>query len=158
MKAAPVILDTNLMVLLVVGSASRDYVSKHKRTQTYTIEDFSLLTRILAGAASIVTVPHVLAETSNLVRQFAEPGRTRICTVLESFIHDWVESPVASRTAAHRHEFRSLGLTDAALLTLQAEDDASVLASVLLTDDLDLYVASVSAGRQAVNFSHLRAT
>ncbi|MCF4125815.1 PIN domain-containing protein [Methylobacterium sp. SyP6R] len=150
MKAALTILDTNLMVLLIVGLASQDYILRHKRTQTYTVEDFLLLQDTLAGTPSVVTIPHVLAETSNLVRQFAEPGRSRICAVLQNFVFDCIETTVASGAAARRPEFRLLGLTDAALLEVQYET------SVLLTDDLDLYVASVSAGRQAVNFSHLR--
>lgn len=151
MKAALTILDTNLMVLLIVGLASQDYILRHKRTQTYTVDDFLLLQGTLAQTPSIVTIPHVLAETSNLVRQFAEPGRTRICTVLQNFIFDCIETIVTSKAAARRSEFRLLGLTDAALLEVQSDR------SVLLTDDLDLYVASVSAGRQAINFSHLRA-
>ncbi len=151
MKAALTILDTNLMVLLIVGLASQEYILRHKRTQSYTVEDFLLLQDILARAPSVITIPHVLAETSNLVRQFAEPGRTRLCAVLQNFVVDCVETTVASKAAAGRPEFRFLGLTDAALL--EAQNDTSVL----LTDDLDLYVASVSAGRQAINFSHLRA-
>jgi hypothetical protein len=32
-----VVVDTNLLVLLVVGSASRSYISKHKRLTEYTV-------------------------------------------------------------------------------------------------------------------------
>lgn len=43
-----VVIDTNLMVLLVVGSASKNYIARHKRLEYYTVDDlncwaFSLL-------------------------------------------------------------------------------------------------------------------
>ncbi|MFH6786094.1 MULTISPECIES: hypothetical protein [Methylobacterium] len=75
------------------------------------------------------------------------PG-TPLRPILQRFAFDCVETTVASRAAVRRPEFRSLGLTDAALLEVQDDD------SLLLTDDL--YVASVSAGRRAIDFSHLR--
>jgi hypothetical protein len=39
-----VVVDANLLVLLVAGSASTPYIAKHKRLRDdYTIEDFELL-------------------------------------------------------------------------------------------------------------------
>ncbi|UHC15941.1 hypothetical protein LRS73_26250 [Methylobacterium currus] len=71
-------LDTNLMALLIASLASHEYILRHERTQANMIEDLFLLQRTLGDATSIATIPHVLAETSKLVRPFAEPGRTRI--------------------------------------------------------------------------------
>ncbi len=72
------LLDTNLLVLLIVGRASPAFVGAHKRTHSYRSEDLPLLEALLAKAARIVTTPHVLGETSNLIRQFQEPGSGRI--------------------------------------------------------------------------------
>lgn len=44
-----VVIDSNLLVLLVVGTASRDYVAKHKNTkENFDVDDFELLGLILA--------------------------------------------------------------------------------------------------------------
>lgn len=41
--------DTNLMVLLVVGSASNEYIPKHKcLQQDYSVDDFDLLGLLIA--------------------------------------------------------------------------------------------------------------
>jgi hypothetical protein len=38
-----VVLDTNLLVLLVVGSVPRNYIGRHKRLSQYSEADFELL-------------------------------------------------------------------------------------------------------------------
>src|ERR1700674_3017507 len=64
-----IILDSNLLLLFIVGTASRDYISKHKRLQAYRDVDFTLLTQMLAAAPKIVLTPNTLTEVSNLARQ-----------------------------------------------------------------------------------------
>ena len=43
-----IVLDANILILLVVGSASVAYISSHKRLHAYAEDDFRLLTRLLA--------------------------------------------------------------------------------------------------------------
>lgn len=73
-----VVIDTNLLVLLVVGSASRSYIRKHKRLSDYTSEDFDMLSLILSEFSEIVFLPHILAEVSNIARQIDLPARRQI--------------------------------------------------------------------------------
>ena len=63
-----IVIDTNLMVLLVVGSASEDFITKHRRLKGYTVDDFRLLGLLIAEYSDMVLVPHILAEVSSLVR------------------------------------------------------------------------------------------
>ena len=65
-NAAGLLVDTNLLVLLVVGSVNRDRIETFKRTSKYTKADYDLLTRVLGAFQKIYTVAHVLAEVSNL--------------------------------------------------------------------------------------------
>jgi hypothetical protein len=60
---ASIVIDTKLMLLLVVGSASRAMIARHKRV-AYGEADFDLLLRILSGFREIVLTPGILAETS----------------------------------------------------------------------------------------------
>ncbi len=143
-------IDTNLLVLLIVGLTSTAFIERHKRTRIYTKEDFELLSEMLSGVSSLVVTPHVLSETSNLLRQYSEPGKSLISAVMQRLIDTSIETFVPSSVAASRAEYFRLGLTDAAMIELQSSGIA------LLTDDLDLYVASVTAGFEAINFSHAR--
>jgi hypothetical protein len=141
------LLDTNLLVLLAVGRASPTFVEVHKRTRGYRSEDLPLL----AQAARLVTTPHVLCETSNLIRQCPEPGRRRIVEAFRNFAMAADEIHLPCTAALARPEFLRLGLTDAGILAAQRDDVG------LVTADLDLYLASVAAGLDAINFTHERA-
>lgn len=63
------VLDTNLIVLLVVGFTDENLIKRHKRTRIFTAEDFVLLKILIEQNPKIVTTPHVFAECSNLIRQ-----------------------------------------------------------------------------------------
>ena len=41
MKSA--LIDTNLLLLLVVGMTNKSYIKIHKRTKTFTVEDYEQL-------------------------------------------------------------------------------------------------------------------
>ncbi len=148
MRGKAVLLDANLLVLLVVGSASSDYIGKHKRLQVYTDADFELLNGILAGAERIVVTPNTLTEASNLARQIHEPARSDIGRMLKIFIEKADEVFIESAKAAGHPAYQRLGITDAALLDPVFEDH------VLLTSDLDLYLEASRLGRPAENFNH----
>ena len=63
-----IILDTNLLLLLVVGSTDRRYISAHKNL-AFEEEDSDILVGILSQTPSIILTPNTLTETSNLARQ-----------------------------------------------------------------------------------------
>ena len=61
-----VLVDTNLLVLYVVGSVSRKRIATFKRTSQYRSEDYDLLVQVLANFSSVYTLAHIMAEVSNL--------------------------------------------------------------------------------------------
>lgn len=144
------ILDTNLLLLLVVGSASKEYISKHKRLRAYSEIDFDLLTELISPAPSILVTPNTLTETSNLIGHIAEPARTKILEVFCDYIRAADEHYCESRQAIGRKEFLRLGLTDSVLL------HETTNSFILLTADLNLYLAAVNEGYPAKNFNHFR--
>ena len=61
------VLDANLTLLFVVGTAKLGYIGQHKRLSTYTTEDFELLRGFIAQARIVTVTPNTLTETSNLI-------------------------------------------------------------------------------------------
>lgn len=145
-----IILDTQLLVLYVVGLASPQYIRRHKRLGSYTEADFDLLSNMLARAPYVVVTANVFTETSNLLPYIAEPARTRIMEKFRELVASLDENYVPTEQAAQRAEFVRLGLTDAALL------EAGDASSTLLTADFGLYDAALRSGRQVENFNHYR--
>jgi hypothetical protein len=60
------LIDTNLLVLFVVGSVNPNRIETFKRTSKYSPRDYDLLVRVMERWGSLYTVAHVLAEVSNL--------------------------------------------------------------------------------------------
>lgn len=150
MSHRELILDANLLLLLVVGSASREYISKHKRLKAYSETDFDILVELISSAPNIFVTPNTLTETSNLIGYIAEPARTKIFKVFCDYVQSADEHYCESRQAITRKEFIRLGLTDSVLLHETTDS------FMLLTADLDLYLAAAREGYPVQNFNHLR--
>src|SRR5205823_4487397 len=61
------LLDTNVLILLVIGRWDRRQIPYHRRTRVFGEKDFDLLQEQIGHYAGIITTPGVLAETSNLM-------------------------------------------------------------------------------------------
>lgn len=151
MKSNPLVIDANLLVLFVVGCASRGYISHHKRLKKFSDEDFDLLFEIISRASSVLVTPNTLTETSNLAVYGVE-GRLKekILELLREFVLKTEEQYLSSNLATGHPAFVRLGLTDATLLEVIKNS------ACLLTVDLDLYLAAMDQGANAVNFNHLK--
>lgn len=144
------LLDTNVLVLLCVGLADRDHVSSHKRTDAYQVEDFDLLVTLLGRFTGVMTVPHVLAEASNLLHTGFGVRRSAPLGKLEEFIARVEEMQLPSTEGLSVAEFSKLGLTDAILIAASEQ----VGTATTLTADVHLYLALERRGLPVINFAH----
>lgn len=149
--AKHVVLDTNLALLFAVGATDRKYVARHKRLGAYEVADYDLIFGLLDASAGIILCPNVVSETSNLIRYGPEPERTHVASFFAELVKKTREDYVRSAVAVDHRSYRNLGVTDSVLLSLAAGG------AVLLTDDLDLYLAALRAEIDVVNFTHERA-
>jgi hypothetical protein len=66
-RAKGVFIDTNLLVLLLVGLVNIRRIGTFKRTLDFTVDDFHLLIRLTKWFGSpIFSTPHVLSQVSDL--------------------------------------------------------------------------------------------
>jgi len=145
-----IILDSNLLVLLIVGLTDPNLISKHKRTKSYEKEDFDLLAKILSKYDQVVVTPHILTETSNLVSQIGEPTMSLLRKTLLALLEEQKEVFQESIDIGKHTSFIRLGLTDCAILNIIKSE------LPLITVDLDLYLMAVKENENTVNFNHLR--
>ncbi len=152
MSRGLVVVDTNLLVLLVVGSASRSYISKHKRLKgDYTAGDFDLLVLLISEFSDLVLMPHVLTEVSNIARQIDPPARIEIQAAFRTLIMTCTELSIPSAHGVQRAEFMTLGLTDAMLLHLCAMKEVG-LNPTLISVDSDLVDAAHAQGYSVIDY------
>jgi hypothetical protein len=144
-----VLLDTNLLVLLIVGMCNREYISTHKRTRNFVIEDFDLLLESINGFAQLHITSHCLAEVSNLIRQTHERQAQELMTFLSKFSAKIKESHISKELIFNKDISVSLGVTDTGIFIKSKR-------VTVFTVDLDLYLEILGAGHSVVNFNHLR--
>ena len=146
-----IIIDSNLLLLWVVGQASPRYIGTRKNLSAYSISDFDLLTDIIGCFSSILLTPNTLSETSNLLDRTKNASERRsILQVFRSVVGSNTELYVRSAEVCERKEFAALGLTDTTLLSLCSKE------TTLVTSDLDLYLAAARNAFDVINFNHHR--
>lgn len=147
-----VLIDSNIVLLYVVGGTDPQMIAQHKRTQSFRIDDFHLLDEFLARFHRKVTTPSILTEVSNLAGQIGEPLRSRCLQRLRQEIEELHEHFDPSVSIAADELFPAIGLTDCAIKW------AAQTGYLVLTDDFRLTNRLTSLKIDAINFNHLRAT
>jgi len=147
------LLDANLLVLLVVGSASRAYIARHDRLDSYDEDDFDLLVELIGSFADIVVLPHVWTEVDHLVRSggLRYPATQQVLDKLQTLIESTTECPTPSASGAVRSEFARLGLADSVMLhflDLEARD----VPVTLITADHELANAASAHGYDVIDY------
>lgn len=153
-----VLLDTNLLLLLLIGSIDRGLLDTNKRVRNYSEQEFVLLTEFLREAESLMTTQHVNAQTSDLgASSLAGKYRTIFLTLLRAIHIPDVTTILSVKADEMPQPIRSLdpdifdhlGVADAGLIRAALESK-----SILFTDDLQLYLRAQRHGVDVVNFSH----
>jgi hypothetical protein len=149
-RAKGILIDSNLIVLLIVGSVNRERIPFFKRTSSYAPMDWDVLTGILEQIPRRYAIPHVLSEVSTLT-DMKGPERALARDKLRGWISLVQEVPISSLDACGSPYYQRLGLTDAALSLAAKELGCSVV-----TSDPDLYIALSAEGTAVVKFEDLR--
>ncbi len=81
-----IFVDTNALILMLVGLMDMSLVSTHKRTSIYESIDFENLVFLIRDFEKIVTTPNVLSEVDNLLNNFQKGHRWAYYQVLRELI------------------------------------------------------------------------
>ncbi len=151
MAKSALLLDTNLLLLLVVGLTDKAFIIKHSRLSAFDATDWHLLVDLISVSDGVLLMPQVLAETSNLLPgKLQDPIKSELARRFSQLINDAQERTVPARVAANREEFVRLGFTDAALLACSEGN------GIILTADANLHLSALNAGLASINFNHER--
>ncbi len=148
-RAKGVLVDTNLLVLFLVGTVNRHRISNFKRTGDFTIEDYDLLVQLIGWFGKLIATPHVLSQVSDLT----DLGGRELAAVRELFkrlVEEIDECYDTSRSLVADPAFARFGLADAAVAT------ACTRGVLVLTTDFRLHLALQERNIDALNFNHIR--
>ncbi|HWM92780.1 MAG TPA: PIN domain-containing protein [Thermoanaerobaculia bacterium] len=145
-----ILLDTNILLLYLVGRFNPAQITRFKRTAKFVEEDYRLLDNVLKRFEAIVTTPGILAEVNSLSGQLPEPIRSSYFLTFARELPAFREEFVESRQLAALHEFVKFGLTDSGII--QAVRDRYLF----LTDDFRLSQYLAKSDFAVINFNHIR--
>lgn len=144
-----ILVDTNLLLLLVVGGTPS--IKNFKRTNMYDSTDYDLLLRMVDPFKKLVVTPHILAEVSNLANGlhgsllddfFETLKRSLASTIFE------IHKPAVE--ISENYSLSPYGLADVGIMAV-AKDNYLVL-----TDDLRVANFALKSGVDIINFNHVR--
>lgn len=145
------LIDTNLLVLLIIGALGPEQIGKHKLTSKYVVEDYDLLTSFVDQFKQITTTSTILTEASNLLEGYAYKGQEalvllrRIVEVADELVFDSI-----STMTVYSKSYVKFGLSDATIHRVAQEK------YLILTDDLRLCAYLQGLELIAINFNNLR--
>jgi hypothetical protein len=145
-----VFIDSNLLLVLLVGEFDRERVDTFKRTKHLGSEGYDTLVKFLGAFQRKVTCPHVLTEVSNLASNLYDEDLIRFFEAFAQYAANTYEISLRSSDAVRRPELSSLGLTDTVILS------EAVGKYLVLTDDFRLAAKVNKAKGDAVNFNHIQ--
>ena len=145
-------IDSNLLLLLILGQVEPKQVGRHKRTTNYQADDLDLLLYVVKMFQKIILTPHVLTQADDLLG--ARNPKNRFEQRLVSAFIQGVGLAHVERDPAQElvqdTAFPRFGLADVGLYRIACRG------TLVLTDDRRLADHLVSLGRDAINFAHLR--
>ena len=145
-----IIIDTNLLLLFVVGSYDQDRITMFKRTKKFGKDDFMLVKRFVDCFKTVRTTPSILTEVSNHLNQLPEGLQAEFYAAFSDYINNLFEVYRTSASLSKNDCFTKYGLTDTSII----EDAKNNY--VVLTDDFPLSGYLNASGVDAINFNHLR--
>jgi hypothetical protein len=147
-RGREVLLDTNLLLLLLIGSYERKRIRTFKRTAMFSELDFDLLAVFLQAFTKILTTPHILTEVSNLTGSLPGHLLNTWNVHFSRNINGLVEVFEESRSLVSGGVFARFGLTDAAISSLSSR-------ALTLTEDFRLSGFLRARNMPVLNFREL---
>ncbi len=149
-KNKGILVDTNLLLLLFIGSFDPCLITKFKRTNIFVEEDFNILQKILKSFENIITTPNILTETCNLSGQLPGPIKKGYFDLFARGINILGEHYIPSSDISKMLEFKKFGLTDAVIINFVRDK------YLVITVDFPLSQYLQKKGIDAINFNHIR--
>lgn len=149
-----IILDANVLILFLAGNADRKLLGTAVGLKEFEFADLELVNEFAFSTVRHVSLPNVLTETSNMLRQIK--GFQKSGALIRKYCETLDEVHEPSKNVAEHVHFDLLGLTDAAILMASLVQRTAGHEVVVLTRDKDLHGKLVSQKIEAINPDHYK--
>ena len=150
-----ILLDSNLLLVLLIGAYDPLLLQNFKRVRNFTIDDYDLLVVLLESHNILLTTPHILTEISNLANSLPEYIKADWFLSFAAWLQSKDDIPglreiwTPAEQLATMPDFAAFGLTDTALSALAHE-------TMIVTEDRRLSGVLRQRGLAVLNFDDVR--
>jgi len=145
-----IVVDTNLLLLLLIGATDKNYIETFKRTSMFTKNDFIFLFEILKRYDNIITTPNILTEVDNFTKNIKIPNyRNKAIYYFSKWLScGFIEEEfIETKILCNDNCFMYFGLADASIAKISREKIG------VITKDKRLYDELIYHNIPAINFN-----
>ncbi|RPA68370.1 hypothetical protein EF405_11950 [Cyclobacteriaceae bacterium YHN15] len=128
------LIDTNALILLIVGIMDTLQIKSHKRLSIYDEEDFNKLLLVIDDIDRLVVLPNVWTEVDNLLNNFKGNLKNTYIFQIVEVIKSSTEKYIETIKATEDYAFYDLGITDSLLLSFAEKCDLLITSDSRLSD------------------------
>jgi len=110
------LIDSNSLLVLILGLMNPSLINKHKKTSIYSEEDFEYLIEVIGNINSLVVLPNIWTEVDNLLNNFNGNHKDLYVEIIIQTIKNTTEKYLESSLIEVNYAFYDLGLTDTLIL------------------------------------------
>mgnify|MGYP001380013045 CR=1 FL=1 len=129
-----ILIDTNALVVLLIGIIDPRLFKTHNRTSIYEEQDFIDLLAQIGSFEKLIVLPNVWTEVDNLLNDFSGRYKDRYVEEITMTIKSTTEKFLESVKATESVGFFDLGLTDSLLLEHAKECNLLITSDSKLSD------------------------
>ena len=129
-----ILIDTNSLVLLILGLIDTRLINSNKRTSIFEEQDFYDLLNVIGDLNNLVVIPNVWTELDNLLNKSIGKRKYDYVESLKQVIKKTTEKFLETRKGIECNSFYELGLTDSLLLDYSTECEMLITTDSKLSD------------------------
>ncbi len=111
-----ILIDSNALIVLLLGLMNPEIINHHKRTSPYDKEDFYNLLIAIKSLDRLVVLPNIWTEVDNVLNDFRGNLKYIYISKIITLIKVVLEKYLPSNLAIDNPAFYDLGITDALVL------------------------------------------
>ncbi len=129
-----IVIDTNSLIILILGLIDSKLIDTHKRTSIYDKADYETLLRVIEDFKKVKLLPNILTEADNLLNDLPKNLKEQYLSKIKDLMSMVKEEYIQSLEAPKDYAFRDLGLTDTLALKLAESCELLITSDSKLSD------------------------
>lgn len=132
-----ILIDSNALIILLLGLIDKNLIGSHKTSSIYTQDDFEQLVSVIQDFRKLIVLPQVWAEADNLLNNFKGNYKYSYLLQLKRLIEQSTERHIATKALMESNYLWEVGITDALILEVAKDCDYVITSDSHLSDILE---------------------